>query len=319
MNDSLILEGKIFISAKRAAALTGYTTDYVGQLCRAGKLECKMIGHTWHVSQASLFGHKLSQTNYKSAESVQAKNRESDIAQNLNQEKFVSAKPIDNLQLSSPSISPIANQTVRSNVWSNDGNNLIKASVEDFARKVDREIMARKNIGFAEAKASSGKIDAEDQTRGINSGRVVSNQMRSGRIALVITSVCLVIIVAINLLGLQFESVGRFALLSSSDESATAHNSAMLSLAGEPGLNGIVVAPSTNSAEGDEVLKQQIRDSFTDDVNVEPDENGMAGVITPIFKKVSDGGFVYVLVPVKDDKKNESAIINSDYQKYNEL
>lgn len=60
MKDSFIFEGKKYISAKRASGISGYSSDYVGQLCRGGKLECRMVGRTWFVSEESLYLHKAS-------------------------------------------------------------------------------------------------------------------------------------------------------------------------------------------------------------------------------------------------------------------
>ncbi len=60
MKDSFIFEGKKYISAKRASGVSGYSSDYVGQLCRGGKLECRMVGRTWFVSEESLYLHKAS-------------------------------------------------------------------------------------------------------------------------------------------------------------------------------------------------------------------------------------------------------------------
>lgn len=60
MKDSFILEGKKYISSKRASEISDYTSDYIGQLCRGGKLECKMVGRTWFVTEESLHLHKAS-------------------------------------------------------------------------------------------------------------------------------------------------------------------------------------------------------------------------------------------------------------------
>jgi Holliday junction resolvase len=60
MKDSVILEGKIYISAKRAAKIINYAQDYIGQLCRSGKLDCKMIGRSWFVTEESLLAHRES-------------------------------------------------------------------------------------------------------------------------------------------------------------------------------------------------------------------------------------------------------------------
>ena len=58
MEEELILDGKRYISTKRAAQLTGYTKDYVGQLCRAGKIDAKLVGRSWYVNEEELRDHK---------------------------------------------------------------------------------------------------------------------------------------------------------------------------------------------------------------------------------------------------------------------
>jgi|GEM_PF-2777054 len=55
----LMIDGKKYVSSGRAAQLIGYTKDYVGQLARAGKVECQMIGRSWYVSEDSIQKHKL--------------------------------------------------------------------------------------------------------------------------------------------------------------------------------------------------------------------------------------------------------------------
>ena len=58
MSSDLYLGNKKFISAKDAASLTSYTSDYVGQLCRLQKVESKKIGRTWYVREDSILRHK---------------------------------------------------------------------------------------------------------------------------------------------------------------------------------------------------------------------------------------------------------------------
>ncbi|PCI28012.1 hypothetical protein COB55_04685, partial [Candidatus Wolfebacteria bacterium] len=57
MGEELNLGGKRYISSKRAAQITSYTSDYIGQLCRAGKLECTRVGRSWFVSEDSMNKH----------------------------------------------------------------------------------------------------------------------------------------------------------------------------------------------------------------------------------------------------------------------
>ncbi len=58
MTDELTLEGKQYISSKRAAVLSGYAQDYVGQLCRKGLIDAQRIGGLWYVFMDSLLKYK---------------------------------------------------------------------------------------------------------------------------------------------------------------------------------------------------------------------------------------------------------------------
>ncbi|MBX4195355.1 tail fiber domain-containing protein [Candidatus Parcubacteria bacterium] len=57
MDHDLLVEGEKYISARRAAKEVGYADDYIGQLCRSGALNCKMVGRSWHVTRESVHNH----------------------------------------------------------------------------------------------------------------------------------------------------------------------------------------------------------------------------------------------------------------------
>lgn len=57
-SDEIILDGKKYISSRRAGEITRYTNDYIGQLCRAGKVEGKLIGRIRFVEESSLLAYK---------------------------------------------------------------------------------------------------------------------------------------------------------------------------------------------------------------------------------------------------------------------
>src|SRR3989338_7797660 len=61
--EELILNNKKFLSLKSAARETGYTNDYIGQLCRSGKINSQMIGRTRFVEAESLLGYIKSISN----------------------------------------------------------------------------------------------------------------------------------------------------------------------------------------------------------------------------------------------------------------
>ncbi|MDB5237037.1 MAG: hypothetical protein JWL88_139 [Parcubacteria group bacterium] len=58
MNE-LTIDGKIYISSKRAAEMTGYAKDYIGQLCREGHVQARMVGRSWYVLETSIRAHRF--------------------------------------------------------------------------------------------------------------------------------------------------------------------------------------------------------------------------------------------------------------------
>lgn len=57
--DELTIDDKIYISSKRAAEITGYAKDYVGQLCREGRVEARLVGRSWYVLESSIRAHRF--------------------------------------------------------------------------------------------------------------------------------------------------------------------------------------------------------------------------------------------------------------------
>jgi hypothetical protein len=58
MNKALLIDGKEYISAVRAAKKIGYASDYMGQLCRSGRVAGTLIGKTWYVDYQSILEHR---------------------------------------------------------------------------------------------------------------------------------------------------------------------------------------------------------------------------------------------------------------------
>jgi hypothetical protein len=56
--EHLELGGKKYMKVSSAARETGYTSDYIGQLCRAKKIDAKLVGRTWYVAQDEITAHK---------------------------------------------------------------------------------------------------------------------------------------------------------------------------------------------------------------------------------------------------------------------
>lgn len=57
--DEILIEEKRYISSKRAAKITGYAKDYIGQLCREGKVPARLVGRSWYVLETAIQDHRF--------------------------------------------------------------------------------------------------------------------------------------------------------------------------------------------------------------------------------------------------------------------
>ncbi|OGG80055.1 hypothetical protein A3A39_03115 [Candidatus Kaiserbacteria bacterium RIFCSPLOWO2_01_FULL_54_13] len=64
MADQLQVAGVSYVSSKRAAQVSGYAQDYIGQLCRKGLVESQRIGGLWYVTLDSLYQYKQKADSY---------------------------------------------------------------------------------------------------------------------------------------------------------------------------------------------------------------------------------------------------------------
>jgi hypothetical protein len=81
--------------------------------------------------------------------------------------------------------------------------------------------------------------------------------------------------------------------------------SRLLSASGASGntatQNGIVITPSTGNVTADQQIKDAVQKTFSDPVQVIPDgKDGQSGIIRPVFQKNNSGGYLYMMVPVRN-------------------
>ena len=57
--DEILIEDKKYISSKRAAKITGYAKDYIGQLCREGRVPARLVGRSWYVLETAIQDHRF--------------------------------------------------------------------------------------------------------------------------------------------------------------------------------------------------------------------------------------------------------------------
>lgn len=66
--DELFIGEKKYISSRQAAKITGYAKDYVGQLCREGRVPARLVGRSWYVLESAVKDHRFGTTEEKSSE-----------------------------------------------------------------------------------------------------------------------------------------------------------------------------------------------------------------------------------------------------------
>jgi hypothetical protein len=57
--DEITFDDKTYVSSKRAAQITGYAKDYIGQLCREGRVGARLVGRNWYVLESSIREHRF--------------------------------------------------------------------------------------------------------------------------------------------------------------------------------------------------------------------------------------------------------------------
>ena len=54
----LDIEGKEYVKSRDAAKKSGYTTDYIGQLCRGKEIDARLVGRSWYVDLEDLMDYR---------------------------------------------------------------------------------------------------------------------------------------------------------------------------------------------------------------------------------------------------------------------
>lgn len=78
--DEITIGDKLYVSSKRAAQITGYAKDYIGQLCREGRVEARLVGRNWYVLDSALREHRFGRVSEEPITKIEEKAPESPIS-----------------------------------------------------------------------------------------------------------------------------------------------------------------------------------------------------------------------------------------------
>ncbi len=77
--DEILIADQKYVSSKRAAEITGYAKDYVGQLCREGRVEARLVGRNWYVREAAIRDHRFNTEDAVEAPKLTTERRSDDL------------------------------------------------------------------------------------------------------------------------------------------------------------------------------------------------------------------------------------------------
>ncbi len=345
--DSLIFNGKKYISSRRASEITGYTTDYIGQLARGKKISSRMVGRNRFVDENQLLEYKAN---------------------------FQSSMPVFNF--SAPPQTNFDNQIGSQEIEHAPGDQTAETESSDAAIDqqkdisdsrdqsakivVDKDKALRTRIGFVGSllvimlvgvflNTGAGAYGLENFSENLKSG-TDTERASSGGLAMagsedVLSTLDRVDAVFLGYLDSVDQKISMFVVgvrekilamfedepdvvyvdstnpgLEIIDKSNNADATTEFEIDEEklkayvreimlaerntfaPGgpYGGVVALPSSGDPVQDEILKERIKASFSDDVTVQFDSSGSSGVIRPVFKS-GEGlseNYMFLLVPV---------------------
>ncbi|NNM84043.1 helix-turn-helix domain-containing protein [Candidatus Parcubacteria bacterium] len=70
--DEILIDEKRYVSSKQAAKITGYAKDYIGQLCREGRVPARLVGRSWYVLETAIQDHRFGAPNVQQKEEPSA-------------------------------------------------------------------------------------------------------------------------------------------------------------------------------------------------------------------------------------------------------
>lgn len=321
MQGEFIFEGKKYISASRASKIIGYTSDYIGQLCRKGSLDCRMVGRSWFVEEESLKTHKV-------VASSAPRGRIPMYQKNATSASTpVSGSVRQHAVKKASEATEFAFLSVQQNWKDYLDEEADRKQVLQFSGKVAGAVFAlivlftassvfisNKNQFVSNpisALRSYEKIGAVQNTASEFVSLLKSSQHEvHGSVsysANVFGSLSESIQEKIN--GIRTHMYRGLARVNNFLFNATRKVRVLVmdtrnvekSVNGGRDRTGVAVVPSSSDEVANERVKQYVADSFSDEAEIVPDESGNSGVIKPVFKENKDQEYVYVIVPVKEN------------------
>lgn len=323
-SESLSIDGDAYISTKEAAGLTGYTSDYIGQLARGGKFASVLHGKARFVHKEELLLYlkeNASKKHKKTLASVlpETTATQSDRAQEVKTKKeetqehdtTATLQQKQQTQKHSEDFQTITQPAMPDVVWRS-------LPTDEFAPTASSSLLSKLSVSIATLiLAVSLTIVSLPLYRNTAMGDLVSVGAGAiddavGQIHIDITVIDAIQnnVVASTLTSTIGSRVVSWycSLLSILEPLGVAGCQSGTSVVTEEGTQlqptprgGLVVVPGTGDETADKETINQIRGAFSDEVLVTPGPDGLSGSIEPVFKDRVGNPYLYVIVPVEGE------------------
>ena len=300
MDGELIFDNTKYISSKRASEISGYTQDYVGQLCRDGRVDGRRVGRSWYVHEDSLLLYASAEKKGMSsaekgvihnslirpAEAVGSDKKPriidratSEASVEHNDDSIVYTNERNDEHFFKGVLLPLAGVTIAV---------VLVVIVGLVNRGAFDELSVRDlHSPYNGAKSTASAIDA---ARGvIGDDNAAPERIAYTRLPFFMAgySVLSSYVQSID------SNIGDGGILGVLSTSTSLLDSDTI------GKRGLYVAPS-QGLEKDTLIVEQIANTFSDEVVLTPHKGGNSGIIQPIFKNTRGDEYLYVMVPLGD-------------------
>lgn len=261
--ESLSIDGDRYISTKEAAALTGYTSDYVGQLARKDKFGSVLVGKARLVDKEELLAYVCKNGNSKQKE--RAEKEEQSIPKSTEQVKEQPDELEQEIQREPNGL------RVEDIVLSREGG-LAPVQLRTLALIAVVSVYLLSFGIFYSLGNSSTLVAVLRDSAPASTGAILEYTERL---------YCSVL----NLLGpFGIDGCVQDGMRVVSEQ--------------EMSREALVVVPGTGDEDTAAAIRARIEETFSDEVLVLPNEDARSGVIQPVFRDSSEQEYLYMLVPV---------------------
>ncbi len=312
MGNEFFFEGKKYISASRASQISGYNSDYIGQLCRKNLLDCRRVGRVWFVCEISL-------ENHKNSASVTPRGRIPLYQKNIAEDAALikaSHIAIDRVgskaEVAFHSPFQFEEAFIDTNKFARESRKFLTGMIVGVAAVIFTVFAAPSFLMTSEFvnpfSTISQKIGVLENTisQKISSAKTIRHDVVDtlAYSADVYASVG-------ETIGQKFYKgfVYAYQGLAKLDDMLNGavrqvrlafSGSVSNDMHGDSSRTGVAVLPSAKNDAANDQVKKYVVDSFSDETQVIPDGSGNSGVLKPVFKERNDQEYLYVIVPVKD-------------------